>query len=98
MSSEAFPRYLSSPYQILFWESDEVAIMAAGYAISSTFGKFFELSIYALITWMLLIGPYVVYKYYKKQYPSGFFKHLLYFMGFKNVPYCPEYFIDQFME
>jgi len=98
MAAEIFPQYLSAPYQVLWWETDEVAIMVFSYTVSSTFGKFFELSFFALVTWAILLVPYFVYNYYKSKYPSGFFKHMLYFLGLKRVPHYPSYFIHDFSE
>ena len=84
-----FPRYLSSPFQILWFESDELGIMSVFFILALMFGYVF---------WALMfIAPYI-YSTIKRKYPRGFFKHFLYFAGLTNLKGYPSFFQDRFCE
>lgn len=90
MSEVKFPRYLSSPLQILFLESDDISFGVASYVIGKQIGYF-----------MWLVMPIVVVYFYlrfKKHYPRGFLRHLLYFSGLVKLKKYPMYFEQEFME
>lgn len=84
-----FPQYLSKPYQILWFEPDDLAIMAGLYLLAMIFGGFF---------WLLLpLGPFF-YGRVKRAYPRGFLRHLLYFAGLTEMKGYPIYFEEEFRE
>lgn len=84
-----FPRYLSSPLQMLWWESDEVAVI---------FVCFMSAMLYGGILWFtLLVVPYLYIKT-KKRYPKGFFKHLLYCLGLVKLDGYPSFQEKHFVE
>lgn len=89
MNSYKFPRYLSSPLQILWFESDEISIIAICYAVSLLFGW---------VGWfMMLLAPYY-YSRAKKNNPRGFLRHLLYFIGYLKLKGYPIYQEKYFVE
>lgn len=84
-----FPRYLSSPFQVLWFETDELGIILMFFVLAMMFGYLF---------WILLFtGPYY-YGKLKKNYPRGFLKHTLYFLGLKPLKGYPSYFEKEFLE
>ena len=85
-----FPQYLGSPVQILFWESDELAIMAGAFSLAITFGGWLFWSIVFIVPWQ--------YARVKKRHPRGFFLHLLYFVGLLELKNYPTYFEKNFIE
>lgn len=84
-----FPKYLSSPYQVLWFESDDIALIAMFLTLALIFGNVF---------WILLFAGPVVYMKFKKHYPRGFLKHLLYFIGFVKFHGYPQFFEKEFLE
>ncbi len=89
MQSRRFPRYLSSPIQVLWFESDEIAIIAICYTLGLLFG---------LVGWALLIIVPYLYGKLKKNYPRGFLKHSLYFIGLLDLKGYPIYQEKEFFE
>jgi type IV conjugative transfer system protein TraL len=86
---EKFPQYLSSPLQILWFETDDLGIILLCFMVGSMIGG---------LSWALLLaGPYV-YAKFKKKYPPGFFQHLLYFVGLKTMKDYPNPFANEFQE
>ena len=86
---ERFPQYLHMPYRILWFETDEVALLAGGYLV----GNF--------ITFKLLLALpvlFVLYRRQKRKRPRGFFKHLGYYLGFINFKHYPQAYIPRFGE
>lgn len=89
MQEDFFPQYLSSPLQVLWFETDQIAITMICFVLASVFGGW---------AWSLVFaGPYV-YTKAKRKYPQGFLKHMMYFSGIKMLPYYPGYFEQEFME
>jgi len=84
-----FPRYLSSPYQILMFEIDEIMVIFFNIVFWLIFGNFF------LIT--LFLCPYF-YSKAKKKYPRGFLKHLLFYIGLIKLNGYPLFFEKEFIE
>ena len=84
-----FPQYLSSPFQILWFEADELGILVICFALALLFGDLFWLSLFA--------GPYL-YSVLKRRYPRGYFKHLIYFMGLVKIEGYPSYFEESYEE
>jgi hypothetical protein len=87
--SKPFPKYLSAPYQILWFESDDLAIIMQFFAMAILFGGFFWL--------LIVIGPYF-YAKFKSKYPRGFFKHCFLFLGIIHLKGYPIFFETHFQE
>jgi len=89
MQKKRFPQYLSSPFQVLWFETDELIIAFAFLIFALIFGYLF---------WLLLfVGPYL-YTRLKKKYPRGFLRHVLYFIGLIRIKGYPSYFEREFIE
>ena len=86
---ERFPQYLSSPMQVLWWESDEVAIILTLLAMALVFGGIF---------WIVMFAGSGLYSGVKKKYPKGFLKHMIYFSGMKDLKHYPSAFQSKFSE
>ncbi len=89
MQNKRVPRYLSAPIQILWFESDEFAIITICYILGLLFGW---------IGWVILIVAPYLYSKLKKNYPRGFLKHSLYFIGLLKLEGYPIYQEKEFME
>ena len=84
-----FPSYLSMPYQILFFEPDDMIMLGVGFWFGILLGGWF---------WLLLIlAPYLYIKA-KRRNPRGFMKHRLYGLGLVNLKYYPDAFTKEFQE
>ena len=84
-----FPQYLTQPFQVLWFEPDDLAIMTASFIFAQQFGGFFWLT--------LLIVPWA-YSHLKRQYPRGFLRHSLYFIGIAPMKGYPQFFERDFQE
>ncbi len=84
-----FPQYLSSPLQVLWFESDEIGIIITFGVIALIFGSF---------TWLLIVAAPWYYGHVKKKYPRGFLRHTLYFAGLIRLNLYPDYFEEEFYE
>ena len=73
-------RYLHRPYRILWFETEEIALLFMGF-------------IFALVVSIWLLIPFVVttiiVRKVKKKMPRGFLKHLFYFAGYYRFPGAP---------
>jgi type IV conjugative transfer system protein TraL len=88
-AKRAFPQYLSAPFQILWYESDELALFMFILMLALLYGGIF---------WILLLaGPYL-YSRIKRQKPRGFLCHLLYMAGIIRMKNYPSYFEKEFVE
>ena len=85
-----FPQYLGAPVQILFWESDELGLMAGVFSLAVSFGGW--------LLWALVFITPWYYRRMKMKYPRGFFLHLLYFVGLIEMKNYPTYFEQCFIE
>jgi type IV conjugative transfer system protein TraL len=83
-----FPQYLSSPMQVLWFESDEIGVICVFGTIALIFGGF---------TWLLIIAAPWYYSHIKKRYPRGFLRHVLYFVGIVRLDRYPDYFEETFI-
>jgi len=86
-----FPQYLSKPYQVLWFEPDDIALI-----IAATF--IFGLKIGGWLGVILVIATPVAYGRVKRNYPRGFVKHLGYFLGVMSFKGYPTYFQQKFRE
>jgi hypothetical protein len=84
-----FPQYLSKPYQILWFEPDDIAIAVGCYLLVMLFGG---------VTWILLIVVPWTYSRMKNKYPRGFLRHGLYFIGLVELKGYPSPFEEEFTE
>jgi len=84
-----FPQYLSKPFQVLWFEIDELVIFLFSLTATLIYGK-----------WMWLVFPVVQYFYTrtKRRNARGFLKHILYVFGFIQMKNYPDYFQKEFHE
>lgn len=87
--SRDFPQYLSAPFQILFWEADDMGVIMIFLAFALSSGGWWWV--------MLLIGPYI-YSSIKKNRPRGYLRHLLYMAGLVELKGYPSYWEQEFRE
>ena len=85
-----FPRYLTQPFQILWFEPDDLAICTVFFLVWQQFKGWF---LFAAI----FVGTYA-YSHLKRQYPRGFLRHTLYFIGFAPMKGYPTFFEKVFQE
>jgi len=74
------PQYLYRPYQVLFFETDELVVLVVMLFFGIVFGGIF---------WLLIIPTVFLLIHLKKKYPRGYIKHVFYRLGlltFKNAP------------
>ncbi|MFZ5571296.1 MAG: type IV conjugative transfer system protein TraL [Thermodesulfobacteriota bacterium] len=87
--AERFPQYLSAPVQVLWFETDELAMIVFFFLAASVLHG---------VLWILcFVGP-LLYSRLKVKYPSGFLKHMLYFSGIKRLNQYPDAFANTFSE
>ena len=84
-----FPQYLTKPFQVLWFEPDDLAVMTSSLIIANQFGGYL---------WLLLIVLPWGYSHLKRQYPRGFLRHLLYFVGIAPMKGYPTFFDSHFQE
>lgn len=89
MENERFPQYLHRPYQVLWFESDDMGILALCFIMAIIFGGFF---------WIAFVVVPTFYMRTKKKYPRGYLRHLLYFVGILRVKRYPDFMIKEFVE
>lgn len=85
-----FPQYLSKPYQVLWFEPDDMVIAYSSAVLFATqFGG-----------WAWILVPCVIVGYWrlKKSYPRGFIKHVGYFLGITTFKGYPGYYQQRFWE
>ncbi|HHL35514.1 MAG TPA: conjugal transfer protein TraL [Desulfobulbaceae bacterium] len=87
--TQKFPQYLSKPFQVLWFEVDELVIFLFCLTATLIYGG-----------WMWIVFPAVQYFYTrtKRKNARGFLKHLLYVLGFVHMKNYPEYFQKEFHE
>lgn len=83
------PQYLHLPLQILWFDSEEVAIIIICYLFGLIFGG------YAWLTPVL--GP-CLYIYVKRRNPRGYLIHTCYRLGFADLKGYPGYQAREFYE
>jgi len=85
-----FPQYLSKPYQVLWFEPDDIVLMIAGtFVLGLKIGGW---------CWLLVPLVPVAYGRLKRNYPRGFIKHTAYFLGVIPFKGYPTYFQQKFLE
>ena len=88
-STRTFPQYLSRPFQVLWFEMDELAIFLFTLTVALVYGG---------LAWIAFVAIQYAYIRTKRQKPRGFLKHLLYVGGLLRMRNCPEYFQQEFHE
>ena len=85
-----FPRYLSSPPQVLWWEMDELVLIVVFFGLATTIGG-----------WQYVVGlfgaPYLFRKT-KNKAENGYFKRILYVVGAGHLDGYPTHFEKKFQE
>lgn len=87
--AERFPQYLSAPVQVLWFETDELAIIILFFLLASIFHG---------VLWIFCIAGPFAYSSLKNRYPSSFLQHMLYFSGIKRLKNYPTSFANTFSE
>lgn len=90
MKDVSVPQKLGAPYQILWFEEDDISIGSIAIALYVIDGSLLSLLAGAAICW--------VYWYFKKKYPKSFLKHMLYFSGIMTLKGYPSAFQKDFHE
>lgn len=76
------PQYLHRPFQLLFWESDELALIIIMFTLAYLGSSWF--------LWVLFVAVNYTYSRFKKSYPRGFLRHMLYSFGFIRLKAYPN--------
>ncbi|MCP4214234.1 MAG: conjugal transfer protein TraL [bacterium] len=84
-----FPQYLSAPIQIVVMESDTFFVFMFSFCAAMVFKGWAYL--------LVIVMPYI-YSKLKKRFPNGYFKHLVYIAGLKDLKGYPEAFETEFTE
>jgi len=82
-------QYLHKPYQVLFFEEDELVLFVVLFLLAFVFGGIF---------WVLIIPCIFGYVSIKKRLPRGHLKHVLYVIGLVTLKGYPNFFEDRFIE
>jgi hypothetical protein len=77
------------PAQLLWFEMDDIIVMAVGYVIANILGGWF---------WLAMVALPVPYMYIKKNKPRGFLKHSIFISGLYTFDGYPNYFAQKFRE
>ena len=88
-SSRKFPQYLSRPFQVLWFEVDELAIFLFTLTVALVYGG---------MAWIAFVAIQYFYTRTKRSKPRGFLKHVLYVCGFLQMKNYPGYFHQEFHE
>ena len=88
-SSRKFPQYLSRPFQVLWFEVDELAIFLFTLTVALVYGG---------LAWIVFVAIQYFYTRTKRSKPRGFFKHVLYVCGLLKMKNYPGYFHQEFHE
>ncbi|ANA41759.1 conjugal transfer protein TraL (plasmid) [Geobacter anodireducens] len=84
-----FPTYLTQPYQILWFEIDDLMFFLMSIIVAQAIGGW---------SWLgVILVPWGCTKL-KRNYPRGFGKHVLYYLGLIKMSNYPDYFIKEFVE
>ena len=89
MEKVRFPQYLGAPPQLIWWESDELAVILLFVGLAIEFGGLF---------WVLPAAAVLGLPRLKRGYPKGFLRHVFYFLGLTRLQGYPEYWDKEFLE
>ena len=82
-------RYLYKPYRVLWFETEELALMAIGLLTS------ISITVFMIFPFLFLV--YLVRKC-KKKYPRGYLKHLAFHLGYYRFKGAPASYEREFQE
>jgi len=82
-------QYLHRPYQVLFFEEDDLVLLVLALILALCFGGKF---------WILIIPFVFGYASLKRKLPRGYLRHLLYATGLVKLKGLPTFFEDKFNE
>ncbi len=85
-----FPRYLSAPFQVLWFELDDLLLMFFLAALGLVLRD-------GLLWGLSILAPYI-YSKIKRRHPRGFLKHSFYFLGLVQMKGYPVFFDKHFIE
>lgn len=89
MTTRKFPQYLSKPFQILWFEMDEIMIFFFFLTMALIYGKWL---------WLVFLVVMYLYSKTKRNQARGFLKHVLYAFGLIQMKQYPDYFTQEFHE
>jgi type IV conjugative transfer system protein TraL len=89
MIARKFPQYLSKPFQILWFEVDELVLFLFFLTLSLLYGK---------LMWIVFLISQYSYTKTKRSQARGFLKHVLYVFGLVKMNHYPDYFQQEFHE
>jgi len=89
MIARKFPQYLSKPFQVLWFEVDELVLFLFFLTLSLLYGK---------LMWIIFLISQYSYTKTKRSQARGFLKHVLYAFGLVKMNHYPDYFQQEFHE
>jgi type IV conjugative transfer system protein TraL len=89
MIARKFPQYLSKPFQVLWFEVDELVLFLFFLTLSLLYGK---------LMWLIFLVFQYSYTKTKRSQARGFLKHVLYVFGLIKMNNYPDYFQQEFHE
>jgi len=82
-------QYLHKPYQVLFFEEDELVLFVILFLLAFIFGGIF---------WIMIIPCIFGYTTIKKRLPRGHLRHIFYAVGLVGLKGYPSFFENKFIE
>jgi type IV conjugative transfer system protein TraL len=89
MITRKFPQYLSKPFQVLWFEMDELVLCLFFLTLALLYGK---------LMWVVFLVSQYFYTKTKRSQARGFLKHVLYVFGLIKMKNYPDYFQQEFHE
>jgi type IV conjugative transfer system protein TraL len=89
MITRKFPQYLSKPFQVLWFEVDELVLCLFFLTLALLYGK---------LMWVVFLVSQYFYTKTKRSQARGFLKHVLYVFGLIKMKNYPDYFQQEFHE
>lgn len=83
------PQYLHRPYQVLFFEVEELVVFIMILFFALVFGGIF---------WLVFLPAPFILSRLKKKYPRGYLKHYLYRLSLLQFKGAPTSFENEFYE
>lgn len=90
MNDIKVPQRLNAPYQILWFEEDDISIGSIAIALMVIDGS--------LLSFLASVAICFTYWHFKKRYPRSFLKHMLYYAGLMTLKGYPTTFQKEFHE
>jgi len=89
MITRKFPQYLSKPFQVPWFEVDELVLCLFFLTLALLYGK---------LMWVVFLVSQYFYTKTKRSQARGFLKHVLYVFGLIKMKNYPDYFQQEFHE